>query len=1746
MEKHGSRVLALLIALSLGLSCPLSVLAANDESLFEDSQDEEIQILSEDSAEEFADEVLVDTEDESIDDTLDITEQDVDFVDDALKVTGSDSLGRMLSSSISEKVEEQESNNGNNIFSIEIDGKKATVEYEVTQEAELVVGIYEEDGVRLLATGKTTVLPEGEIAEVEIDIDTMPQYFYVKANLILSDTLEPLCCQFESPDYTQEMQEFFASTVADYDEDLVLNLDSSSANNFLVFNEDVVRAYESDTQDILTYADEDNLEYKFDNISSSIRALRAGDVLSYEKTDGSMIIISIGAITISDDGCAIISGSNSQVEDVFDYVKINSESAYEDTAVDASDLEDGITYLGDLSDEEFADLVGDDSVDTGSFLGKRVGVSSEAGWKLKPTFGFKKGKVEGCVGLEFKGTLKYNITLSYQSITTHLDYQAFVSLKASAKTPPINFYCANFVINPLPTIVMEFKPAIILQTEGKIEAKGSISGRIGYSYNSKTKWHNDCKSPKPDSSLKADVSLFLGLSMEVKVSVLHSSVANSTVSFSAGVRITAQKEKKVENGNIHICNNCFGGDIKAVYECKCSIQFLNLHKLKYSLSFEATIKLSDWHWSFDYNEFALNKCSHKAYPIEFTVKDTKGQPIHAAEIKTSTPFIVNDDFGIRNENSIYTTKAGKIKGYLPKGSYNIVVSSDKHNEKTVSLKVKEKPGTKKITLTAKGSSDDGGDDDGDDDDDDDDDTPKAIAKVSKLSTSDKNSAIITPEGDLYLTGSNTHGELGIGENSKTTQSLFFRKAMSDVADVDLGEYCGIALKKDGTTWTWGYNNYGQIGNGTRSNALAPVKVIDGVRQISAAGSTCCAVKTDNSLWLWGAEYSRRDEPYEGHPVRYYYQILNPKKIMDDVLCVCTHSDVNAVIKNDGSLWMWGCNEYGQLGNGNTDDSLTPIKVLENVKKVDISGSHVAAIKNDGSLWMWGVNSKGQFGNGSTTDSMTPLKILDSVKDVFVGGSSSSGQTAIIKEDDTLWVSGQTNLYLNSKYYADTNVFVKVLSDVSDADLNKEGGSHDGAIKKDGSLWRWGNNYFGVYGNGNNKDSYTPICVSYSDDENAEMIPLTSCYAVDKVQNGILSSDVLSCKDKWVISEDNLTYYSTEILESHFYGLVPYTNYNFYVLSDEDYYDPLDSSNILYITQGQTDGNGDLDIKYIPREDDSDATAFVVKQWEYRENEIDEDDIDEDTDIPQGLWMAGLNALTYDGTNQVQNVRIYDGQTLLTEKKDYTLSYKNNKNSFGYLPDDDDEAKKAPQIIITMKGNYTGKQTVYFVIDPLCIEDPAAFNVTFKTSGKKTLPVLCYNGKKLKEKSDYTVRYEGSKYVLEGIGNYSGTIKASPSDPQAATLVSMSKIKVAAIPDLIYKGSAYTETDISEAIKNSVTYNKSTLVINEDYIVSKVINSRNVGTATVVLKGLKDSTRGNAFFGEKRIKVKIAPYPISGENVSVLSADGDLQIAAAYTKGGAKPEIILRYNGRTLKNGRDYALTYSNNKAIAESAEGKNAPTISITGKGNYGGKTAVNFTISQAKFAAQSGIRVLATDLVISKDTSKYATKISVYDKDGSLLKAGTDYNKEIVYKKGDIVLDKTSTVSIGDEITVEVTGSGKNYTNDTITATYRILPEDKDISKATIKIKDQAYTGAEVRITSTSQIASAYIGKDKTPIKISVDGGKTGDFIVVDGSYVKNISKGTARVTLKGINNYGGYKTVTFKIGARSIKDWWKELLAN
>lgn len=180
------------------------------------------------------------------------------------------------------------------------------------------------------------------------------------------------------------------------------------------------------------------------------------------------------------------------------------------------------------------------------------------------------------------------------------------------------------------------------------------------------------------------------------------------------------------------------------------------------------------------------------------------------------------------------------------------------------------------------------------------------------------------------------------------------------------------------------------------------------------------------------------------------------------------SEHSAAITENGDLYMWGNNSYGQLGDGTTITRDKPTKIMGNVKSISLGHWHSAVITEDGDLYMWGDNNFGQLGDGTNTNRISPTLIMSNVKTVSLGYWHSSA----ITEDGDLYTWGRnTNGQLGNKSTTDSSIPVKIMSNVADVSL---GGFHSSAITNSGELYTWGNNMQGQLGLGTEVDSNIPV------------------------------------------------------------------------------------------------------------------------------------------------------------------------------------------------------------------------------------------------------------------------------------------------------------------------------------------------------------------------------------------------------------------------------------------------------------------------------------------------------------------------------------------------------------------------------------------------------------------------------------------------------------------------------------------------
>lgn len=364
-------------------------------------------------------------------------------------------------------------------------------------------------------------------------------------------------------------------------------------------------------------------------------------------------------------------------------------------------------------------------------------------------------------------------------------------------------------------------------------------------------------------------------------------------------------------------------------------------------------------------------------------------------------------------------------------------------------------------------------------------------QASTISAGYFGTAVIDSDGSLWIWGSNAFGALGNGGEGNTLSEHFSivcqsvpTKILDDVVSVSCGRYTVAAIKTDGSLWMWGENSCGQLGNGTTDHSAVPIKVMDDVTSVSCGYYSTAAIKTDGSLWTWGG--NNWGLIGNGESETYLTESLLqtvPVKVMDDVVSVSCGEFATAAIKTDGTLWMWGENSYGQLGNGGGGNAQSemgdicqnlPIQVMDHVAAVSCGFRFTAAVKTDGTLWTWGLDLYGELGTGTGESSSVPVKVMDHVAAVSCNGEAA----AAVKTDGTLWMwgnntSGQLGNGVTTPMDHST-VPIKVMDNVA---CVGRGPYHTAAVQANGTVWVWGGNYDYRLGNGTTKSSSIPIQLS---------------------------------------------------------------------------------------------------------------------------------------------------------------------------------------------------------------------------------------------------------------------------------------------------------------------------------------------------------------------------------------------------------------------------------------------------------------------------------------------------------------------------------------------------------------------------------------------------------------------------------------------------------------------------------------------
>jgi alpha-tubulin suppressor-like RCC1 family protein len=233
---------------------------------------------------------------------------------------------------------------------------------------------------------------------------------------------------------------------------------------------------------------------------------------------------------------------------------------------------------------------------------------------------------------------------------------------------------------------------------------------------------------------------------------------------------------------------------------------------------------------------------------------------------------------------------------------------------------------------------------------------------------------IKTSGILYSWGRNFNGQLGDG--TLISKLVPTKIGTATWLTVSAGETHTLGLQKDGTLWAWGGNDFGQVGNAAAPSATpvqAPAKIGSSTwASVSAGAFHSLAISANGSLWAWGANDSSQlgDNGTTS--------VSGPKVILSDIknwTVVAAGGTHTMGVRSDGTLWGWGSNAEGQLGNGDTDSSF-PVQIGTGTNWVTVTSgaAHSFGLKTDNTLWGWGRNQEGQLGNGTKVLSAIPVNV----------------------------------------------------------------------------------------------------------------------------------------------------------------------------------------------------------------------------------------------------------------------------------------------------------------------------------------------------------------------------------------------------------------------------------------------------------------------------------------------------------------------------------------------------------------------------------------------------------------------------------------------------------------------------------------------------------------------------------------------------------------------------------------------------
>lgn len=341
-----------------------------------------------------------------------------------------------------------------------------------------------------------------------------------------------------------------------------------------------------------------------------------------------------------------------------------------------------------------------------------------------------------------------------------------------------------------------------------------------------------------------------------------------------------------------------------------------------------------------------------------------------------------------------------------------------------------------------------------------------------ISAGGHHNIIICQDGATMAWGQNGFGQLGIDTFSTMSDIPVTIPNFTNVKSVAAGHFHTIALKENGSVWACGRNGSGELGSSSpeRSSVFVEIDTLKNIVSIASGSYHSLAIKNTGEVWAWGLNnFGQLGNSAIGGGRKPPSKVIG----LTDVIAVAAGHYHSLALKSDGTVWAWGININGELGDSSGINQQVPVKVhsLDNVISIAAGISHSIALTSENEVFVWGDNLNSQLGVFGPP-AFSPIK-LDSLKNIVSIAGSKGNHSSALDADGKLFMwgsngDGQLGIGHNNQPYPQV-----VTVDLPQIKLLANGYTYSVVMDESGQIYLWGSNIYGQLGDGSIQDAYLP-------------------------------------------------------------------------------------------------------------------------------------------------------------------------------------------------------------------------------------------------------------------------------------------------------------------------------------------------------------------------------------------------------------------------------------------------------------------------------------------------------------------------------------------------------------------------------------------------------------------------------------------------------------------------------------------------